>query len=158
MDEDDSPPRTPDIALLSQSTQNAQDDTTMHSSNLFPDTSKHLRAGSESGEKGLKRKFLERGTSQGPTENEESKHAPEPLKRARDESDKDDNPRETKRPSPPPSPPRRSPPPIAPKPVCSSWLHSVILYPDVFLERIYGIRIYQLPFCIGQGSKYFHVR
>lgn len=59
---------------------------------------------SESGEKekGLKRKFLERGTSQGPQEAAQA--ASEPLKRARDDADKDDNPRETKRPSPPPSP------------------------------------------------------
>jgi Ran-binding protein 3 len=106
-DEDDSPPRTPDISLHSQSTQGAQDDATMIPSNLSPDISDHQRTGSESGEKGLKRKFLERGTSQGPTENEESsKHVLEPLKRPRDESDKDDNPRETKRPSPPPSPPK----------------------------------------------------
>ncbi|KAF8806886.1 hypothetical protein BYT27DRAFT_6612337 [Phlegmacium glaucopus] len=115
MEEDDSPPESPDDPLLSQSIQNIQDDAIMN--NLSPDTPNRLRAGSESGEKGLKRKFLERGTSIGPTENEESSnHAPEALKRPRDESDKDDNPRETKRPSPPPSPPRPSPPPKAHKP------------------------------------------
>ena len=119
MDEDDSP----EISLPSQSSQNTQGDATMISSNLSPDTPNR---GAESGEKGLKRKFLERGTSQGPTENEESsKHAPEPLKRPRDESDKDDNPRETKRPSPPPSPPRTS---LPPKAVCSSWLYIIHLY------------------------------
>ena len=118
---DDSLPRTPDISLPSQSNQNVQDDATTISSNLPPDTPTRPRTGSESGEKGLKRKFLERGTSQGPTD-EESNHVPEPLKRPRDESDKDDNPRETKRPSPPPSPPKASPPPKAHKPVCCSWL------------------------------------
>lgn len=58
---------------------------------------------SDSGEKekGLKRKFLERGTSQGP-QDESSKTRVEPLKRARDTTEKDENPRETKRPTPPP--------------------------------------------------------
>jgi Ran-binding protein 3 len=117
-DGEDSPPRTPDISLLSKSSQNIQDDPTT-SSNLSPDAPTRPRRASDSGEKGLKRKFLERGTSQGPTD-EESNHVPEPLKRPRDESDKDDNPRETKRPSPPPSPPKPSPPPKA---VCCSWLY-----------------------------------
>ncbi|KAK0188529.1 hypothetical protein F5146DRAFT_1225295 [Armillaria mellea] len=60
---------------------------------------------SDSGErdKGLKRKFLERGTSQGPQETGGSdKIASEPTKRPRDDAGGDDNPRETKRPSPPP--------------------------------------------------------
>ena len=120
-DGDDNFPRTPNISLLSQSTQNVQDDATTVSSNLSPDTPTRPRRGSDGGEKGLKRKFLERGTSQGPTD-EESNHVPEPLKRPRDESDKDDNPRETKRPSPPPSPRKPSPPPKVHKPVCCSWL------------------------------------
>jgi Ran-binding protein 3 len=119
MDGDDSSPTTPDISLLSQSIQNVQDDAT--TSNLSPNTPTRPRKGSDSGEKGLKRKFLERGTSQGPAD-EESNHVPEPLKRPRDESDKDDNPRETKRPSPPPSPPKPSPP-KAHKPVCCSCLY-----------------------------------
>ena len=120
MDGDDSSPRTPDISLLSQSIQNVQNDATTN--NLSPDSPTRPRRGSDSGEKGLKRKFLERGTSQGPTD-EESNHVPEPLKRPRDESDKDDNPRETKRPSPPPSPPKQSPPPKAHKPVRCSQLY-----------------------------------
>ncbi|EAU90388.2 hypothetical protein CC1G_00772 [Coprinopsis cinerea okayama7 len=86
-------------------------------------SSSRLRAYSESGEKGVKRKFLERGTSQGPPEAgvEENKESSggEALKRPRDEADKDDNPRETKRPSPPPeksSTGRTSPPsPKVPK-------------------------------------------
>ena len=126
MDGDDSLPRTPDISLLSQSIQNVQDNATTISSNSSPDTPTRPRTGSESGEKGLKRKFLERGTSQGPTD-EGSIHVPEPLKRPRDESDKDDNPRETKRPSPPPSP-RIPSPSRAHKPVCCSCLYSVNLY------------------------------
>ena len=127
MDGDDSFPRTPDISLLSQPIQNVQDDATATSSNLSPDTPTRPRRGSDGGEKGLKRKFLERGTSQGPTD-EELNHVPEPLKRPRDESDKDDNPRETKRPSPPPSPPKSSAPLKAHKPVCGSWLYSFNLY------------------------------
>ncbi|KAJ6488091.1 hypothetical protein DFH09DRAFT_1209933 [Mycena vulgaris] len=76
---------------------------------------------SDSGEKekGLKRKFLERGTSAGPQENGDEPKAPaEPLKRLRDDPDKDENPRETKRPSPPPEPnaPKSPPPAAAPKP------------------------------------------
>lgn len=125
MVKDDGSPKSPDDSLLSQSTRNIRDGA-MTSGNLSG-TPNRLRAGSENGEKGLKRKFLERGTSQGPTDNEEpSNHAPEPLKRPRDESDKDDNPRETKRPSPPPSPPKLSPPPKTHKPVCSSW-YTVLL-------------------------------
>lgn len=106
------------------------DDDSVHSApdirNLNPDAliqspvrsgpiedSGRLRAYSESNEKGLKRKFLERGTSQGPSEESPS----EPLKRPRDDADKDDNPREAKRPSPPPPPPRPSSPPKGSKPV-----------------------------------------
>ncbi|KAG6816145.1 hypothetical protein H0H87_008322 [Tephrocybe sp. NHM501043] len=64
-------------------------------------------AESESGDKNLKRKLSERGTSQGPPD---SYPVPsEPLKRPRDD-DNDENPRETKRPSPPPEPkPPKSP-------------------------------------------------
>ncbi|TFK39720.1 hypothetical protein BDQ12DRAFT_681098 [Crucibulum laeve] len=79
-----------------------------------------VRSESENGDKGLKRKYLERGTSQGPQENGEDATQPsEPLKRPRDDSEHDDNPRETKKPSPPPeskSPRRPSPPsPKVPK-------------------------------------------
>ncbi|KAJ7931679.1 hypothetical protein B0H13DRAFT_1957161 [Mycena leptocephala] len=75
---------------------------------------------SDSGEKekGLKRKFVERGSSAGPPENGDEPKAPaEPLKRLRDDPDKDENPRETKRPSPPPEKdaPRSPPPAAAPK-------------------------------------------
>ncbi|KAJ7180835.1 hypothetical protein C8R46DRAFT_1070734 [Mycena filopes] len=71
---------------------------------------------SDSGEKekGLKRKFLERGSSAGPPENGDDSKAPtEPLKRLRDDPDKDENPRETKRPSPPPEQDVHKPPPAA---------------------------------------------
>jgi Ran-binding protein 3 len=79
---------------------------------------------SDSGEKekGLKRKFLERGSSAGPPENGDTQAAAEPLKRPRDDPDKDENPRETKRPSPPPE--QSAPPPAtAPKLVCDSSLY-----------------------------------
>ncbi|PPQ93877.1 hypothetical protein CVT25_013586 [Psilocybe cyanescens] len=118
VEKDDSPPKSPDGSALSRSVQDVQSqDATMHSEVVSPEASSRLRAGSESNDKGLKRKFLERGTSHGPPENGESAHhVSEPLKRPRDESDKDDNPRETKRPTPPPSPPRPSPPsPKVPK-------------------------------------------
>ncbi|KAJ7696468.1 hypothetical protein B0H17DRAFT_929523 [Mycena rosella] len=80
---------------------------------------------SDSGEKekGLKRKFLERGTSAGPQENgDESKASAEPLKRLRDDPDKDENPRETKRPSPPPEPNARKSPPPAASPKLSGFM------------------------------------
>ncbi|KAF5373292.1 hypothetical protein D9615_007373 [Tricholomella constricta] len=75
----------------------------------------------ESGDRNLKRKFLERGTSQGPQDSTDDTKAPlEPLKRPRDDAEKDDNPRETKRPSPPPEPkspksPKKAPAASSPK-------------------------------------------
>ncbi|EGN91821.1 hypothetical protein SERLA73DRAFT_164348 [Serpula lacrymans var. lacrymans S7.3] len=64
------------------------------------------RSDSDNGEcgGGLKRKLGDRGTSQGPLDSESvsAKPAAEPVKRPRDDVDKDDNPRVTKRPSPPP--------------------------------------------------------
>ncbi|KAH9479236.1 Brefeldin A resistance protein [Psilocybe cubensis] len=117
--EEDSPPKTPEDSALSQSVQDVKSqDATMATEAPSSQESNHLSAGStENNDKGLKRKFLERGTSHGPPENGEStNHVSEPLKRPRDESDKDDNPRESKRPTPPPSPPRPSPPsPKVPK-------------------------------------------
>ncbi|KAG6908899.1 hypothetical protein DXG01_002877 [Tephrocybe rancida] len=73
-------------------------------------------AESESGDKSLKRKLSERGTSQGPPDSTQSPS--EPLKRARDDDEKDENPRETKRPSPPPEPkaprsPKKAPATVA---------------------------------------------
>lgn len=67
-----------------------------------------------SGSLGVKRKFTERGTSQGPQDGDDgtvtttgasaATSAPQEglLKRLRDDSEADDNPRESKRPSPPP--------------------------------------------------------
>ncbi|KAL4264090.1 RanBD1 domain-containing protein [Pleurotus pulmonarius] len=77
------------------------------------------RRGSESDgtedSKGVKRKFFQRGTSQGPHENGTSSSSAaiaEPAKRPRDDNDKDDNPRETKRPSPPPEKEKTQPEPV----------------------------------------------
>lgn len=132
-EEEDSPPKTPDDSVLSRSVQDVRSvvDSPMVTS---PEAPIRLRAGSESHEKGLKRKFLERGTSHGPPENgESSQQPPEPLKRPRDEADKDDNPRETKRPSPPPSPPRPSPP--SPKVSKSVGQRCYVshLFPNIFV-------------------------
>ncbi|KAJ7224077.1 hypothetical protein GGX14DRAFT_424117 [Mycena pura] len=70
-------------------------------------------------EKGLKRKYLERGTSTeptGPQERGDGSEAPaEPLKRPRDDPDKEGYPREPKRPSPPPVSTRKSPTMPSPK-------------------------------------------
>ena len=152
LDEDETPPRSPED---SQSIQNIQDDTIMVSSNLSPDTNR-LGVNFESGEKGLKRKFLERGTSVGPTENEESSTPPEPLKRPRDESDKDDNPRETKRPSPPPSPPRPVSPAKAQKPVCLSCLYVLHnLYLTYFQSGFMAYASTSSPFASVKGQNIF---
>ncbi|ESK87580.1 nuclear protein export protein [Moniliophthora roreri MCA 2997] len=72
---------------------------------------------SDSGDKdkGLKRKYLERGTSAGPQDDAKDKPS-ESTKRQRDDADKDDNPRETKRPSPPPESEKAAPAAAAPKP------------------------------------------
>lgn len=119
---DESPPKTPEETQLipSQSMMDASPAVPRKEA-LSEESTFRLRSQSESGgDKGLKRKFLERGTSQGPPETVDTS-GPEPLKRPRDEADGDANPRETKRPSPPPEPksPRRpSPPsPKASKPV-----------------------------------------
>ncbi|KAF7308346.1 Nuclear protein export protein [Mycena chlorophos] len=61
-------------------------------------------------DKGLKRKYLERGTSSEPVQQETG----EALKRPRDDPETDENPRETKRPTPPPPEPEPAPAP-APK-------------------------------------------
>ena len=75
------------------------------SSERSTDEASHLRVSSEN-DKGLKRKFLERGTSQGPSEDGDTdKHPSEALERHRDDTDEGDNPRESKKPSPPSSPP-----------------------------------------------------
>ncbi|KAK7056491.1 hypothetical protein VNI00_003047 [Paramarasmius palmivorus] len=71
---------------------------------------------SDSGDKdkGLKRKYLERGTSAGPQDETADKPS-ESTKRQRDDANKDDNPRETKRPSPPPESEKTATPAAAPK-------------------------------------------
>jgi Ran-binding protein 3 len=114
----ETPPKTPENSDFSHPIHVVQvvDAAMVLASPMAPN---RLRASSESNEKGLKRKYLERGTSHGPPESGEASVQPkEPLKRPRDGSEKDDNPREAKRPSPPPSPPRPSPPsPKVPKSV-----------------------------------------
>jgi Ran-binding protein 3 len=60
------------------------------------------RTEAENIDKSLKRKFEERGTSQGPIEGNGPKMPSETLKRARDDANDDPNPRQTKRPTPPP--------------------------------------------------------
>ncbi|KAG7094152.1 hypothetical protein E1B28_007764 [Marasmius oreades] len=64
----------------------------------------HRDSETDNGEKdkGLKRKFIERGTSAGPQEGDTRDSSAESTKRQRDDSENDDNPRETKRLTPPP--------------------------------------------------------
>ncbi|KAH7914579.1 hypothetical protein BJ138DRAFT_1123349 [Hygrophoropsis aurantiaca] len=61
-------------------------------------------SGASEQDKGLKRKLADRGTSQGPENGPSTSTKPitEPAKRPREHADADDNPREAKRPSPPP--------------------------------------------------------
>lgn len=73
----------------------------------------HARSHSEGGSK---RPSEERTSQKSDEEDSASKSAPEPLKRPRDEEDDDPNPRETKRPSPPPEARRPSPPPEKQRP------------------------------------------
>lgn len=80
-----------------ESTKSAYDDEAMDSQEAL-----------DSSDKGnLKRKHGERGTSVAPPDGAQPSVAsgPEPPKRARDDPDKDENPRQTKRPTPPPEDP-----------------------------------------------------
>lgn len=67
-------------------------------------------------DEGSKRPSEERRSQKSDEEESASKGAPEPLKRPRDEEEEDPNPRETKRPTPPPEARRSSPPPEKQKP------------------------------------------
>ena len=85
------------------------DDSCNSPQNLRPEAETHVPSSPDSDsvekEKGLKRKMEDRGASQAPPD---IVRLPSPsagmesVKRLRDDADKDDNPRETKRPSPPP--------------------------------------------------------
>jgi len=115
-DLDDTPPRSPD-ETQTQDLASVQDFSSlasiasMQSVTTTSTAVTRPRSGSDSHEKGTKRKFLERGSSQGPVGS--ASPDAETLKRPRDEADKDDNPRETKRPSPPPD--KTPPSPKIPK-------------------------------------------
>lgn len=158
VEEEETPPKTPEEAVLSRSVPDLQDIDPHINMQISPQKTKtgaaddagRLRAFSESNEKGLKRKFLERGTSQGPPEESDlvAKQPGEPLKRPRDDPDQDDNPRETKRPSPPPSPSRAPTSPKGFKQVSISPSFLTHIYAPCDSERIYGICINLLSFCI----------
>lgn len=103
--------------LVQQNTAPKDTDSAVLLPTVAPAGQAHVRSHSEGGEKGLKRRFGERGTSQGPNgEDGASKNAPEPLKRPRDDEGEDPNPREAKRPSPPPETKKSSPKPKPPSP------------------------------------------
>ncbi|KAJ3565708.1 hypothetical protein NP233_g7463 [Leucocoprinus birnbaumii] len=107
-------------------------DNSAASASLAPAGHAHVRRQSEGGEKGLKRRFEERGTSQGPNDGEgASANAPEPSKRLRDEEDEDPNPRETKRPSPPPETKKTSLKPSPPSPKAAPKLTGFAAYASV---------------------------
>ena len=103
----ETPPKSPADSQMSQSAPDVCQSAKVHANaTTAPQItlSRHLRSDSESGDKGLKkRKYLERGASQGPQDSADSLKPPaEPTKRPRDDPDRDENPREKKRPSPPP--------------------------------------------------------
>ncbi|KAM6497278.1 hypothetical protein JOM56_007751 [Amanita muscaria] len=105
VEENNTPPKSPTESHRSQSVPDIRQSSKEHEdATTIPHTVKtqHLRTDSD-GDKGLKRKFLERGTSQGPQDTPDTPKSPaEPTKRLRDDPDRDENPREAKRPSPPP--------------------------------------------------------
>lgn len=117
------------VVFVSQSTQpppsllSSVDDATEEAEEAQDTASSlpHTRRTSESDggepEKGLKRKLADRATSLGP-ESGPSTLTPtaETAKRPRDDADKDDNPRVSKRPSPPPEQNDQSPPAPVPAP------------------------------------------
>ncbi|KAJ7140300.1 hypothetical protein C8R43DRAFT_1018194 [Mycena crocata] len=122
---DEEEPPSSDGAIDIHSTEDAIRSTSEPSSQVSVGMPSRRDSDSDSGEKekGLKRKFLERGTSAGPPENGDEPKAPaEPLKRFRDDPDRDENPRETKRPSPPPEPNARTSPPPAATPKLSGFM------------------------------------
>lgn len=119
----------------------------------------HTRRASESDggepEKGLKRKLADRAASLGP-ESGPSTATPtaETAKRPRDDSDKDDNPRVSKRPSPPPEQsdePTPAPETPAPKLVRTpSWRYAVL---TSFAGRVHVVRFSSVPVCLCQGTE-----
>ena len=131
-DEDnETPPKSPvdsQMSQMSQSVPNIRFGAKEHEAPRVA-VSQHSRKNSESGDKGLKRKYLERGTSQGPQDTSDLPKSPaEPTKRLRDDPDRDENPRETKRPSPPPEKPQTTVPPSTPKKVRCICAHPVEFY------------------------------
>ncbi|KXN90672.1 Brefeldin A resistance protein [Leucoagaricus sp. SymC.cos] len=108
--------------------------------------SANVALGAQVHDKGLKRRFEERGTSQGPNEGEGTpKNGPEPLKRPRDDEGEDPNPRETKRPSPPPETKKASPKPSPPSPkVAAPKLTGFMAYASVspFAQAAKGPNIF----------------
>ncbi len=116
-EDNETPPKSPVDSQISQSTPDVRLRAQEHEAPQVA-VSKHSRRDSEGGDKGLKRKYLERGTSQGPQDTSDLPKSPaEPTKRLRDDPDRDENPRETKRPSPPPEKTQTKSPPPTPKKV-----------------------------------------
>jgi len=103
---------------------------------------------SDSGEsdKGLKRKLADRGTSQGP-ENLVPLTSAEPYKRPRDDTDKDDNPRESKRPSPPPEQKPAAAETSTPKLVRHLLLFERPLLINFLSGRVYGLCCSSISVC-----------
>ena len=113
----------------------------------------------ENGDKGLKRKFLERGTSQPPEGGDSSKGPTEPLKRPRDDTENDDNPRETKRPSPPPeqkSPKSPKKTLSTPKLVSTFYIFclSVLLMTHASIGWLHGVCLCNFTICWSERPEH----
>ena len=154
---------SPDSAPCSQSSPMIlHEDETDPATRTCADKTDHAQPNRQDGEsdgadkdKGLKRKFSARLPSGDPLKSDQGL---ELLKRPRDDSDKDeDNPRETKKPSPPPD---LEPVPVkalspAPKLVrFSQMFYNLNLQNILPLGRIHGLCIIQFPFCLCERSKY----
>ncbi|KAG6829062.1 hypothetical protein H0H92_005836 [Tricholoma furcatifolium] len=117
---------TPDIDIEADPTPPVETSTLNEDSSDGPaDSEAAAIPESDSGDKNLKRKLSERGTSQGPQDSPQQEL--EPTKRPRDDDEKDDNPREAKRPSPPPEPkapksPKKAPATVAATPKLSGFM------------------------------------
>jgi Ran-binding protein 3 len=119
--------------------------------------------GAEKDKAGVKRKHSERGTSQAPPEAEEPLKDGEVLKRPRDEAEGDENPRETKRPTPPPESKsgRTSPPsPKVPKLVCTWVVSASSTLTNLFACRVDSWRMphQALPSQTSRGKTSLHRR
>jgi Ran-binding protein 3 len=128
------------------SSQDAEPDATeaQDAAHGLPPSRQALDSDSGDSDKGLKRKLADRATSQGP-ENPVPLTSAESAKRPRDDTDKDDNPREQKRPSPPPEQQPATAETSTPKFVRHLWLFErLIAYGFLIREGLWPMLLLHL--------------